>query len=127
VIGMPDRLPLAERKRRQARERIVRAADELFAEYGFDAVTVAEIADRADVGRTTFFRLFRDKQEVVFAREQELVATITAAHQASAKSAPSSLKDAIEQLRDIVLALCSQAIATTCSSASTPTFRPATP
>jgi AcrR family transcriptional regulator len=106
---MSERLPLAERKRLQARERIVRAAEELFSERGFDAVSVAEIADRADVGRTTLFRYFGDKQEVVFARDQELLATIAAAHAQSDVDRPSSPQAAIVQLRDIVLALCAQA------------------
>jgi AcrR family transcriptional regulator len=106
---MAQRLPLSERKRLQARERIVRAAEELFSEHGFDAVSVADIADRADVGRTTFFRYFGDKQEVVFAQEQELVATIAAAYTQSDVETPSSAQAAIAQLRDIVLALCAQA------------------
>lgn len=58
---------LRARKRERAREAIVAAAYELFAERGFDQVTVADIAERADVGRTTFFRYFGDKQEVIFA------------------------------------------------------------
>jgi AcrR family transcriptional regulator len=61
--------PLVERKQRAARERIVRAATELFAERGYSKVSVSDIAERAEVGRTTFFRHFGDKQEVVFARE----------------------------------------------------------
>ncbi len=46
---------------------IVSAAFQLFAEHGFDNVTVAAIAERAEVGRTTFFRYFGDKQQVLFA------------------------------------------------------------
>ena len=48
---------------------IVSAAFQLFAEHGFDNVTVAAIAERAEVGRTTFFRYFGDKQQVLFADE----------------------------------------------------------
>lgn len=106
---MPQRAPLTERKRLQARGRIVKAADDLFAERGFNGVSVAEIADRADVGRTTFFRHFGDKQEVVFAQEQDLVATITAEQEASSTPAPSTAADAITQLRDVVVRLCAQA------------------
>ncbi|MDQ6805870.1 MAG: TetR/AcrR family transcriptional regulator [Actinomycetota bacterium] len=106
---MDQRLPLTVRKRLQARERIVRAADELFTEHGFANVSVADIADRAEVGRTTFFRQFGDKQEVVFAQEEELIATITAAHQQSSARVPSTPQEAIAQLRDIVLVLCAQA------------------
>ena len=104
-----QRLPLAERKRRQARARIVAAAEELFAEHGFNAVSVTEIADRADVGRTTFFRHFGDKQEVVFAQEAELMAVIAAAHDDSDAEAADDLGEATRQLQAIVLTLCDQA------------------
>ncbi|MEU0493044.1 TetR/AcrR family transcriptional regulator [Nocardiopsis changdeensis] len=60
---------LHARKRRKARAMIVSAAFQLFAEHGFDNVTVAAIAERAEVGRTTFFRYFGDKQQVLFADE----------------------------------------------------------
>jgi AcrR family transcriptional regulator len=60
---------LRERKRLRAREAIVEAAHQLFAERGFDQVTVTDIAERAEVGRSTFFRYFGDKQEVVFAAD----------------------------------------------------------
>lgn len=106
---MVERLPLSERKRLQARARIVSVADELFAEHGFDSVSVSQIADRADVGRTTFFRHFGDKQEVVFAQEQELIATITAAHDDHDMETPVTAHEAIGQLRVVVLALCGQA------------------
>jgi AcrR family transcriptional regulator len=50
------------------RERLVRAALELFAEQGYDATTVSEIARRAGgLSKMTFFRHFTDKREVLFA------------------------------------------------------------
>jgi AcrR family transcriptional regulator len=101
--------PLVERKQRQARQRIIEAAQELFREHGFDGVSVGDIAERAEVGRTTFFRHFRDKQEVVFAREQELLDTITAAGQADDAAPPSSVAEGVEQLGPVLLALCAQA------------------
>jgi AcrR family transcriptional regulator len=103
--------PLVERKRRQARARIIEAAQELFLERGFDGVSVADIAERAEVGRTTFFRHFIDKQEVVFAQEQELLETIDAAGQADDIAAARSATEAIEQLRPVLLAICSRAAA----------------
>ena len=111
LTAMTSPLPLVERKRRQARERIIHAAEELFLARGFDDVSVGDIAERAEVGRTTFFRHFGDKQEVVFAKEQELLETIAAASQADDTAAPQSASEAVEQLRPIVLALCAQATA----------------
>ncbi|TDD47242.1 TetR family transcriptional regulator [Nonomuraea terrae] len=58
---------LRERKQRLAREAITEAALALFDERGFEKVTVTDIAERAQIGRATFFRYFGDKQEVVFA------------------------------------------------------------
>jgi AcrR family transcriptional regulator len=49
-----------------AAERLERAALALFAERGYDATTVAEIADRAGLTKSTFFRHYADKREVLF-------------------------------------------------------------
>ena len=87
------------------------AAQELFQERGFDGVSVGDIAERAEVGRTTFFRHFRDKQEVVFAREQELLDLVAAAGQADDAPAPRSVTEGVEQLGPVVVALCAQATA----------------
>ena len=112
---MPPSTPvpasLMERKRRLVQQRIIKAADELFAAEGFDNVSVSDIAARADVGRTTFFRYFGDKTEVVFAKEQEMLDAIaTFAAQASVGIAQNA-SEAVEQLRPIVLLLCAQATA----------------
>ena len=48
-----------------ARERLAGAALELFAERGYEGVTVAEIAERAGLAKSTFFRHFADKREVL--------------------------------------------------------------
>ena len=47
--------------------RLVDAAVALFTEQGYDATTVNEIAERAGLTKTTFFRHFTDKREVLFA------------------------------------------------------------
>lgn len=102
---MENRLPLRERKQLQARERIVRAANDLFRERGFDAVSVTDIVDHAEVGRTTFFRYFGDKQEVVFAEEQAIVDVIAREHRRKSRPAPASVAEAMTQLREIVVSL----------------------
>jgi AcrR family transcriptional regulator len=55
------------RWRPDARERLERAAIELFVEQGFAATTVPEITARAGLTTRTFFRHFADKREVIFA------------------------------------------------------------
>ncbi len=59
--------------------RLRRAAFELFTEQGYDATTVAEIAERAGVTPRTFFRHFADKREVLFAGAEELPGLMGAA------------------------------------------------
>jgi AcrR family transcriptional regulator len=56
-----------EIKRRQTRERIEEAAMSLFLERGFDATTIEDIAERAEVSKRSFFDYFPSKEEVVFA------------------------------------------------------------
>ncbi|MFI2641851.1 TetR/AcrR family transcriptional regulator [Streptomyces sp. NPDC018610] len=55
-----------------ARERLVVAAVDLFAEQGYDATTVAQIAERAGVTKSTFFRHFPDKRELLVAGQETL-------------------------------------------------------
>jgi AcrR family transcriptional regulator len=51
---------------------MVIAALDLFTEQGYDATTVGEIAERAGVTRSTFFRHFSDKREVLAAGQETL-------------------------------------------------------
>jgi len=55
-----------------ATERLVAAAVDLFTEQGYDATTVAQIAERAGVTKSTFFRHFPDKRELLVAGQQTL-------------------------------------------------------
>ena len=57
----PPELGRRERKKREARRKIFQAAFDLFQEKGFDATTVDEIAERADVAKGTVFNYFPRK------------------------------------------------------------------
>jgi AcrR family transcriptional regulator len=52
--------------------RLILAALTLFAEQGYQATTVVEIAERAGLTQRTFFRYFSDKREVLFSGSEEL-------------------------------------------------------
>src|SRR4051812_29108469 len=62
---------LRERKKRQTREAIAAAAMGLFQARGFDDVTVAEVAEAADVSEKTVFNHFPAKEDLVFFRADD--------------------------------------------------------
>jgi AcrR family transcriptional regulator len=64
------------RKVQRTRSVLTRSALDLFAERGFDNVTVTDIANRADVDPSTFFRHFRSKESVLFTDMDVYVARI---------------------------------------------------
>jgi AcrR family transcriptional regulator len=56
--------------------RLADAAFALFDERGYDQTTVDDIAERAGVGRTTFFRHYRSKEAVIFPDHDRLLELI---------------------------------------------------
>jgi AcrR family transcriptional regulator len=72
----PAILGRRERKKRETRKRIFSEALQLFLEKGFDAVTVEEIAERADVGKGTVFNYFPQKTAFLIAAYSEWVEVI---------------------------------------------------
>lgn len=57
----------------ELRTGVVAAAIDLFAEQGFEATSVEQIAKAAGVSRSTFFRQFRGKEDVVFTDHEALL------------------------------------------------------
>jgi AcrR family transcriptional regulator len=70
---------LRERKKRLTREAIFTAAHELFAERGFDGVTVAEIADAANISVKTLFTYIGAKEELLFSGQPTVLDAIVGA------------------------------------------------
>jgi AcrR family transcriptional regulator len=107
---MPQVLPLRDRKRQRARDAIIDTALELFAEHGFAGVSVDDIVEQAEVGRTTFFRYFGDKQEVVFADESQLLDELDQ-QLPTATPGPLTLLEALVELEPVIVGLCKGATA----------------
>jgi AcrR family transcriptional regulator len=71
---------LRERKKQRTRELIADTARRLFAERGFDAVPVSQIAREAEVSEATVFNYFPTKEDLFYSRlesfEEELLSNI---------------------------------------------------
>ena len=70
--------PIARTRQADARSRVDVAdiAVRLFHEHGYEATSTAQIATAAGVSRSTFFRQFRSKDDVIFADHDELLEQI---------------------------------------------------
>lgn len=73
---MTEGLSLRERKKIQTRRRLLSEATKLFTERGFDQVSVAEIAEAADVSKMTVFNYFDSKEHLVFAPMEEHIGDV---------------------------------------------------
>jgi AcrR family transcriptional regulator len=95
-------MSLRERKKVLTRRAILDAAHLLFAERGFDNVTVAQIADAANVSVKTLFVYFRSKEELVFSDYDLLDRLVAALASRSAQTSPAmAVADTlIEHLRE---------------------------
>ncbi|OJY37782.1 TetR/AcrR family transcriptional regulator [Pseudonocardia sp. 73-21] len=87
-----------------ARDRLERAALELFAEHGFAETTVPQITARAGLTTRTFFRHFADKREVLFAGEDGIPAVV-AGFVADAPPALAPMEVVVHGLRTVMTPL----------------------
>jgi AcrR family transcriptional regulator len=74
-----ERESLRERKKRLTREAIFTAAQALFSERGFDDVTVAEIADAANISVKTLFTYIGAKEELLFSGRPAVLTAVVEA------------------------------------------------
>jgi AcrR family transcriptional regulator len=89
---------LRERKKRQTRDALARAALELFVERGYDETTLAEIADAAGVSTRTIFAYFPSKEDILFSTVDSMGDALA---QALAERPVNA--DALSALREFIL------------------------
>lgn len=88
---------LRDRKKRQTREKISAVATRLFVERGFDHVTIAEVAEAAEVSVNTVYNYFQVKEDLVLPPESpERLADIVRAR-APGVSAARAVLDRLRQ------------------------------
>lgn len=88
-----------ERKKRQTREALVRAALELFDAKGYEHTAVREITDAVDVSERTFFRYFASKEDlaVSFARDWTDTMLVALAKRPAGEDPLASMRGAVRE------------------------------
>ena len=84
--------------RAQTRRKLFAALDSLMTERGFDAITLADIAAAAGIGRTAVYNHFPDKEEILLA----FIGHETQLYVQSLERALAGVDDPIAQLRTYV-------------------------
>jgi AcrR family transcriptional regulator len=93
----------AERRKAETRARLLTAAAEVIAEAGVDGATISAVTARADVGLGTFYLHFVDKDDVVRAVGEALLARVA---DAADQGARTGSLDPLVQLRGGIRAVC---------------------
>jgi len=89
---------LRERKKQETRQRLSNLATAMFAERGFDNVSVTEVAEAAGVSKMTVFNYFPRKEDLFFDRNPEIMSLLaTTVRERPAGSTP------LAAVRDLVL------------------------
>lgn len=96
MTSSPSTLSRAERKKLEMRQEILDAAFACFAEHGYHATGVADIAGRIGIGHGTFYRYFKSKRDII----EHVIDDVTGQifHAIGAENA-AGLADDIEQYR----------------------------
>jgi AcrR family transcriptional regulator len=94
-----------DRRVQRTRELLQKTLIELIGERGYDAITIQDIVDRANVGRTTFYLHYRSKDELFMSCHEAIVSEFHSLHPRSREEllsleAPSGMALAYRHLLD---------------------------
>ncbi|WP_329459558.1 TetR/AcrR family transcriptional regulator [Streptomyces sp. NBC_01497] len=82
-----------------AKDRLADAAFALFDERGYEQTTIDDIAERAGLGRTTFFRHYRTKEDVIFPDHDRMLDLVRQRLDASSEGAALlAISEAVRQV-----------------------------
>jgi len=76
-----------DRRVRRTRELLQRALLSLIQERGYDRITVQDIIDRADIGRSTFYAHYRDKEDLLLTGFEDIRSALAAEREAAEQAA----------------------------------------
>ena len=93
-------LTRSDKRVEKTRKKLEIAALEVFTEYGMDAATIDDITQRADLGKGTFYRHFKDKYEIATILVEKAIDELIARLKTHGKN-PENLTDALEHLLDV--------------------------
>ncbi|GAA1990584.1 TetR/AcrR family transcriptional regulator [Amycolatopsis minnesotensis] len=79
-----------ERKKRESRRHIADVATGLFVRHGFEQVTIAEVAEAAEVSKKTVSNYFARKEDLFFDRQEDILRAISDALRARPDGEPVS-------------------------------------
>ena len=121
---MTEKPGLRERKKEATRERLLQVALDLFVERGFDAVSVDDIAEVAEVSKTTFYRYFDSKEDLLFGRATEHLALVRSvfAERPDDESPVEAARHAFRAVSESYQADPRQKLAVSCIIKSTPSL-----
>jgi AcrR family transcriptional regulator len=95
---------LRERKKQKTRSAIQREAMRLFQEQGYDATTVEQIAEAAEVSQSTFFRYFPTKEDVVLLDDYDPIIAALIAERPPGEPAVAAIRNAMLQgMREVLV------------------------
>jgi AcrR family transcriptional regulator len=97
-------LGLRERKKLKTRHTIQREAFRLFAEHGYDATSIDQIAAAAEISPSTFFRYFSTKEDVVVSDEYDPMLAVALRTRPADEPILDAIRHAISDLMNQMLA-----------------------